>query len=249
MPARRCVAIAALSADSTPSPPPLSVAVGGDAAKSERTSLLNPPYLAGWRHASPDIDGTALTPRPRPRPRPRPQHAACPCRRWCSGTVCCCVLTGLATLAATVLSFQPIIVETLWPVSEPPPPPPNAKAGSAYLRNAQGAYLMSGEGVGSNASAASAEESARLASVGDGDRRFFRSELPVLAAVQTLLVCACVVCCSRRHAAHGHLLQQQQQQQQHALPGARQAADERATPTEPEQPEAEEAPPGQEKEF
>ena len=245
---------------SPPSPPPASANDDG-AAKTERTSLLNPPHLAGWRRARPDFDGAAVTPRPRPRPRGQYDTACCALgRRWCSGTVCCCMLTGLTTLAAAVLSFQPIVVETLWPVSEPPPPPPpppaapkaSAKAGSAYLRNAQGAYLKYEEGVGSNGpmpnasdapatgAGEPAEESARRpATMGvglpfsDGDRHFVRAELPWLAAVQALLVCACVVCCSRRHAAHGHLLQQRQQLLQ-------QAAQERATG-----PEAQEAPPGQ----
>ena len=198
-----------------PSSPPVAGSreqSGSGAAKNERASLLNPPSLAGWRHASPDLDGGSMTPRPRPRPRPQDsafqQLLRC---RWCSGTVCCCFLTALATLAATVLSFQPIIVETLWPVAEPPPPPPHL------------------EGVGSSARAASTgpEESARLASRGDGDRHFVRAELPLIVAVQALLVCGCVVCCSRRH---GHLLQWRRQR---ALPGANQAT-ERAT--EPEAP-------------
>ena len=246
---------------SPPSPPPASANEHSNGAnKTERTSLLNPPHLAGWRRAQPDLEGAAVTPRPRPRPRAQYDAACCALgRRWCSGTVCCCILTGLATLTAAVLSFQPIIVETLWPVSEPPPPPPPpsaapeavAKAGPAYIRNAQGAYLRYEEGVASNgpmpnasdaptSAGQSAKESAqRPVTMGmglpftDGDRHFVRAELPWLAAVQALLVCACVVCCSRRHAAHGHLLQQRQQLLQ-------QAAQERAP-----RPKAREAPPGQ----
>ena len=246
---------------SPPSPPSANANEHSNgAAKTERTSLLNPPHLAGWRRGRDDLDGAAVTPRPRPRPRAQYDAACCALgRRWCSGTVCCCILTGLATLAAAVLSFQPIIVETLWPVSEPPPPPPPpptapeaiAKAGPAYLHNAQGAYLRYEKGVVSNGpmpnasdaptgAGESAKESARgPATMGmglpftDGDRHFVRAELPWLAAVQALLVCACVVCCSRRHAAQGHLLQQRRQLLQ-------QAAQEHAAG-----PETREAPPGQ----
>ena len=227
---------------SPPSPPTTSAnEQSSGATNTERTSLLNRPHLAGWRRARPDLDpepvAVAVTPRPRPRPRAQCNAACCALgRRWCSGTVCCCILTGLATLAAAVLSFQPIIVETLWPVPEPPPPPPPppfapeafAEAGPAYLRSAQGAYVRYNEGVASNngpmpnasdAPGESAKESIHspLATLHweplpftVGDRHFVYAELPWLAAVQALLVCACVVCCSRRHAAHAHLVQQRQ---------------------------------------
>ena len=216
----------------SPPPPPTTSAneQSSSATNTERTSLLNRPHLVGWRRARPDLDGVAVTPRPRPRPKAQYNAACCALgRRWCSGTVCCCILTSLATLAAAVLSFQPIIVETLWPVPEPPPPPPPpppvpeafAEAGPAYLRSAQGVHVRYNEGVASNgpmpnASDAPGESTRRPATMGlglpftVGDRHFVYAELPWLVAVQALLVCACVCCCSRRHAAHAHLVQQRQ---------------------------------------
>lgn len=87
----------------------------------EQTTLLGgqlQPSLAGWQR-----DGPAPIVRPRPRPRSGPNSKPRPCCTYRVFSQTCCCLTALATMATTVLSLEPIVIETVWPVPDPPPPP------------------------------------------------------------------------------------------------------------------------------
>ena len=135
----------------------------------EQTTLLGgqpQPSLAGWRP-----DGPVSTVRPRPRPRSKPR----PCCTYRVFSQTCCCLTALATMATTVLSLEPIVIETVWPVPDPPPPPsPPPGIVAPALREQLRENWHS-----------------------------LRPWL-VMAAVQACIVLSCVICCYRRMQALRH---------------------------------------------